>query len=169
MKFFFVWAGVEQPLFEVAFVDIGGRRLKAHGSQLGAAYRLAFEVETDSSFVTERFAAECETVEGSKCIELRRGVELTDDTFDVDLQFSPLFNSLPVLRDRLLDAGEPRVYTMAFVVVPELSVTPSRQEYIPLESRLVRFSSGTFSADISFDADGFVVDYPQLASRVRMS
>lgn len=164
-----VWAGVEEPLFEVAFADVGGGRLRAHGTQLGAAYRLTYEVETDSSFLTERFAAECETVEGTTRIELRRGGELTDDTLDVDLQFSPLFNSLPVLRDRLLDGGEARLYTMAFVLVPELNVVASEQEYAPLEPGLVRFSSGTFSADISFDTDGFVVDYPQLARRVRMT
>jgi uncharacterized protein len=163
------WAGVEEPLFEVAFVDVGGGRLEAHGTQLGAAYRLTYEVETDFSFVTERFAAECETAGGVKRVELRRGVELTDGALDVDLQFSPLFNSLPVLRDRLLNGGEARPYTMAFVLVPELNVVASEQKYAPLEPGLVRFSSGTFSADISFDADGFVVDYPQLARRVRMS
>jgi hypothetical protein len=164
-----VWAGVEEPLFEVAFVELGGGRLRAHGTQLGAAYRLTYEVETDSSFVTERFAAECETVEGSKRVELRRGVDLSDEILDVDVQFSPLFNSLPVLRDRLLNGGKARLYTMAFVLVPELGMAPSHQEYIPLEPGVVRYRSGTFSADIAFDADGFVVNYPQLARRVATS
>ena len=163
------WAGVEEPLFEVAFADLDLGRLRAHGTQLGAAYRLTYEVETDSSFVTDRFAAECETAGGSKRIELRRGRELSDDVLDIDVQFSPLFNSLPVLRDRLLNGGGARFYTMAFVLVPELNVVASEQEYTPLGAGLVRFNSGTFSADISFDPDGFVVDYPQLARRVRMT
>jgi uncharacterized protein len=164
-----VWSGVEEPLFEVAFVDVDGGRLSAHGTQLGAAYRLAYEVETDSSFVTERFSAECETAEGSTRLELRRGVELAGATLDVDLQFSPLFNTLPVLRDRLLHGGAARVYTMAFVLVPELRVTPSSQEYTPLEPGLVRYRSGSFSADIQFDSGGFVEDYPRLARRVRIT
>jgi hypothetical protein len=160
-----VWTGVEEPLFEVAFAGVD-RGLKARGTQLGAAYRLSYELETDTGFVTQRFAAECETAEGSKRIELRRGAELVEDTLDVDLQFSPLFNTLPVLRDGLLHGGDARVYTMAFVLVPELTVTPSRQEYTPLEPGIVRYQSGSFSADISFDADGFVVHYPRLARRI---
>lgn len=163
-----VWSGVEEPLFEVAFVEVDDG-LKAHGTQLGAAYRLSYEIETDSAFVTDRFAAECDTADGSNRIELRRGVELADDTLDVDLQFSPLFNSLPVLRDHLLGGGVARTYTMAFVLVPELRVTPSQQEYIPLEPGLVRYRSGTFSADIRFDAEGFVEDYPRLSRRVRIT
>jgi uncharacterized protein len=163
-----VWSGVEEPLFEVAFAAVDGGRLNAHGTQLGAAFRLSYEIETDSSFVTKRFAAECETAEGSSRIELRRGIELADDTLDVDVQFSPLFNSLPVLRDQLLDGGAARVYTMAFILVPELSVVPSQQEYTPLEPGVVRYSSGTFSADIRFDSEGFVEDYPRLARRIRM-
>jgi hypothetical protein len=163
------WVGVEEPLFEVAFVDLEGGRLSARGTQLGAFYRLTYEIETDSRFVTERFAADCETADRSKRIELRRGIELSDDTLDVDLQFSPLFNSLPVLRDGLLSGGEARLYTMAFVVVPDLSVAPSQQEYTPLEPGFVRFRSGTFTADIAFDPQGFVTDYPRLARRVRMA
>jgi hypothetical protein len=85
---------------------------------------------------------------------------------DLDLGFSPLFNSLPVLRDRLHEGGEARDYTMAWVGVPDLKVSESRQRYIPLEAHVVRFRSGTFSADIEFDADGFVVRYPGLAERV---
>jgi len=161
------WAGAPDPRFEVAFVELAGGRLIGRGSQLGPAYRLTYELETDSVFITERFFGECETSEGSKRVELRRGVELVDNTLDVDLGFSPLFNSLPVLRDRLLDGGSPREYTMAFVTVPDLEVAPEQQEYIPIGPGIVRYSSGTFVADIEFDGDGFVVDYPGLARRLR--
>ena len=37
--------------------------------------------------------------------------------------------------------------------------------YEPLGERRVRFSSGSFSADIEFDGDGFVVNYPGIARR----
>jgi hypothetical protein len=55
---------------------------------------------------------------------------------------------------------------MALVNVPGLSVERSLQRYVPLERGTVRFRSGTFTADIEFDADGFVVRYPGLAERV---
>lgn len=47
-----------------------------------------------------------------------------------------------------------------------LDYTKSRQRYVPLARRLVRFRWGSFSVDIEFDADGVVVRYPGLAERV---
>jgi uncharacterized protein len=71
-----------------------------------------------------------------------------------------------VLRDGLLEAGPPRDYTMQFVRVPELSVTPSRQRYEPLGGRAVRYRSGDFEADIEFAADGLVTLYHGYLERI---
>ena len=154
-------------MFELAFVDLDGDRLTARGTQLTPAYRLSYVLETSQLFVSERLRAEVETAQGSGTLDLRRGTKpLKDDVLDLDLQASPLFNSLPVLRDRLHEGGDAREYTMAFVNVPSLSAERSLQRYVPLGRGVVRFRSGTFTADIEFDADGFVVRYPGLAERV---
>jgi hypothetical protein len=71
-----------------------------------------------------------------------------------------------VLRDRLHQRGGARDYVMALVGVPNLAVSKSEQRYLPLEGGTVRFRSGSFSADIEFDRDGFVRSYPGLAERV---
>ena len=161
----YAWQG--PGLFEVAFVDLGEDRLTARGTQLRADYSLSYVLETSPPFVSEHLRAEVETVRGAGSIDLRRGTTpLKDDVLDLDLQASPLFNSLPVLRDRLHEGGDAREYTMAFVRVPELSVQRAAQRYVPLGRGVVRFRSGTFTADIEFDADGFVVRYPGLAERV---
>jgi hypothetical protein len=161
----FAWLG--PGLFELAFVELGDDRLTARGMQLRAGYSLSYVLETSHMFVSERLVAEVETVHGAGKLDLRRGTKpLRDDVLDLDLQASPLFNSLPVLRDGLHEGGEAREYTMAFVRVPELSVERSVQRYVPLERGVVRYRSGTFTADIEFDADGFVVRYPGLAERV---
>ena len=55
---------------------------------------------------------------------------------------------------------------MAWVSVPDLAVSASEQRYEPLDRGVVRFRSGSFSADLELDADGFVVRYPGLAERV---
>jgi hypothetical protein len=55
---------------------------------------------------------------------------------------------------------------MRWVDVPSLEVSESPQRYEPLGDGAVRFSAGTFTAAIRFDADGFVVDYPGIAQRV---
>jgi hypothetical protein len=108
-------------------------------------------------------------VHGIGTLDLRRGTKpLRDDVLDLDLAGSPLFNSLPVLRDRLHEGGgDAREYTMAYVRVPELSAERSQQRYTPLGRGLVRFRSGDFTADLEFDRDGFVTRYPGLADRVR--
>ena len=161
----YAWQG--PGLFEVAFVDLADDRLTARGTQLGGSYSLSYVLETSQMFVGEHLRAEVETVHGAGTLDLHRGTKpLRDDVLDLDLQASPLFNSLPVLRDRLHEGGDAREYAMAFVNVPELSVQRSVQRYVPLDRGVVRFRSGTFTADIEFDADGFVVRYPGLAERV---
>jgi hypothetical protein len=97
-------------------------------------------------------------------------VELPDlaGALDCDLGLSPLTNSMPVLRHGLLEPGEPVELLMAWVAVPELTVHASAQRYVPLGEGVVRFESldGEFTADIEFDADGLVVDYPGIARRL---
>ena len=93
---------------------------------------------------------------------------------DCDLGLSPLTNTMPVLRHGLLSGGGPVDFLMAWVSVPWLAVSPSRQRYTHLRSgaadagpgpaagpvSMIRFASGDFSADVAFDAQGQVVDYP---------
>ena len=77
---------------------------------------------------------------------------------DCDLQMSPLTNSMPVLRDGLLAGGSAHDYVMAWVALPSLTVTASRQRYVPLGSlpdggRTIRYESldSDFSAEVTFD------------------
>ncbi len=55
---------------------------------------------------------------------------------------------------------------MRWVEVPSLEVTTSEQRYEPLGKGRIRFCSGSFTADIQFDDNDFVVDYPGIARRV---
>jgi len=147
-----VWQGLDEPRMELARVEIEGSELRASGTQLGVAYELRYELAP-----------------GVLRLEVvgERLLEVALDGLDFfDLGNSPLFNSLPVLRDRLLDGGEAREYVMRWVSVPELEVTESRQRYEPLEGGSIRFSSGSFVADIRFAEDGFVTYYDGLAERV---
>jgi uncharacterized protein len=96
--------------------------------------------------------------------------------FDPDLGLSPLFNSMPVLRDGVHDGGSVDDFLMVWISVPDLAVYPSPQRYTYLETladgnRLLRFESvgegEDFVADIVFAANGLVVDYPGIATRIR--
>jgi hypothetical protein len=137
---------------EVAHVELRGHELTATGTQLGAVYELRYRLQGD--------VLALELV-GQRSLELRLG-----DADYFDLGWSPLFNSLPVLRDGLLEPGPARDYVMRWVDVPSLEVTCSQQRYEPLGDGLVRFRAGGFTAEIRFDELGIVVDYPGVARRV---
>ncbi len=139
------------PRMEVAHVERYGRQLTASGTQLGAGYELRYRLEPQALSLD---------LVGERSAEIALGEA---DFFD--LGWSPLFNSLPVIRDGLLHAGAPRDYVMRWVDVPSLELSESRQRYEPLGNARVRFRSGAFSADIQFDSDGFVVSYPGIARR----
>jgi hypothetical protein len=137
---------------EIARAERVGDGLRASGTQIGVAYELRYELDG------ARLALELPGV---------RQLDVTLDGADFfDLGLSPLFNSLPVLRDDLHERGEARDYVMRFVTVPDLDVVESRQRYEPLGDRKVRFRSGDFIAHLEFDDDGFVVKYEGLAERI---
>jgi hypothetical protein len=148
------WVGDGAPRMEVAHVELRGRELIVSGTQIGAVYELRYRLEPG------RLALE---VVGGGAASL--DLELEDADF-FDLGWSPLFNSLPVLRDGLLDGGPARDYVMRWIDVPSLEVSRSEQRYEPLGGGVVRFSAGDFTADIAFDEAGFVVDYPGIGRRV---
>jgi hypothetical protein len=147
-----VWSGIDAPRMEIAHVDLAGAEPNVRGTIIGAGYELRYELEPE--------LLRAGIVGGQRVV-----LELGDVDF-FDLAFSPLFNSLPVLRDGLLQGGEPRDYVMRFVDVPSLEATTAEQRYEPLGEGVIRFRSGAFTADLAFDADGFVVEYPGLARRV---
>ena len=125
---------------------------RARGTQIGVAYQLRWQL--DGSLLRVE-------VEG----EGTREVALGDCDF-FDLGYSPFFNSLPVARDGLLEAGPARDYRMRFVTVPALTDSVVAQRYRPLGDGRVRYSSGSFEADIDFDADGFVALYHGFLERI---
>jgi hypothetical protein len=144
-----VWRRLDEPGMEIAHIaslDL------ASGTQIGVGYELRWRLEGPR--------LELEVVGGPTA-----AVDLGDADF-FDVFASPFFNSLPVMRDGLLAGGSAREYTTRFVQVPSLEIIPSVQRYEPLGGRVVRFSSGTFAANIEFDVDGFVTLYDGFLERV---
>ena len=145
------WIGDGAARMEVAHVEREGRELTAIGTQLGASYELRYRLERDVLRVE---------------LVGHRALDVPLDGADFfDLGWSPLFNSLPVIRDRLLKPGPARDYVMRWVDVASLEVSESQQRYEPLGDLLIRFRTDGFTADIEFDEDAFVVDYPGIARR----
>ncbi|MGO4595582.1 putative glycolipid-binding domain-containing protein [Leifsonia sp. 2TAF2] len=106
--------------------------------------------------------------------DLRAGA--LDGADDCDLALCPVTNTMPILR---LGAHRQQVaetaFVMAWVALPSLAVIRSEQLYSsePYDPRTghatVRYTSATrdFTADLTVDPDGVVIDYPRLARRIR--
>ena len=146
------WVGDGALRMEVARVERRRDDLVAEGTQLGEVYGLHYRLEP--GVLTVQLIGEAQHV-----------IELGDADF-FDLAWSPLFNSLPVLRDGLLAVGPERAYRMRWVDVPSLQTHSSEQWYRPDGGGQVGFRAGDFTAQIQFDEDGFVRDYPDLARRL---
>lgn len=195
------WAKDDSPGAELAVIELESQRLRASGVAIGSApepYRLSFELQTRDRFVTERATVETQGADWARRLEIQRsaadvwsastrsagmlampeaGGDLSSmqEALDLDLGLSPVFNTMPVLRHRLHDAGGSQDFLMIWISVPDLSIHASPQRYTFLEhrsdeQRLVRFEAigpgEDFTAEVLFDADGLVVDYPGIARRI---
>jgi hypothetical protein len=88
---------------------------------------------------------------------------------DVDIQATPLTNTLPMRRLEW-KAGDSAEIRLCYISVPGLTVSPENQRYTALvPGSLYRFESleNGFTADLPVDEDGFVLDYPDLFRRLR--
>jgi hypothetical protein len=179
---------------ELAIVT-ADRGLRATGWTLGAApepYSARYTLTTDERWATESLEVASEGAGWSRSLRLIRqtgrdawkvrasesgslaapppGAEYPEtftEALDVDLAFSPLTNTLPIRRLGL--AGQPVgsefEITVAFVELPSLAVVASTQKYAVAGQGEVGFRSGDYRVQIAVDDDGFVVDYPGLATR----
>jgi catechol 2,3-dioxygenase-like lactoylglutathione lyase family enzyme len=144
-----IWRGLDAPRMEITYVQGTGR---AHGTQIGLVYELRWQLDGP--------VLDLEVTGG------RRARITLGDTDFFDVLDSPFFNSLPVIRDGLLEHGQRRDYLMSFVQVPQLTVTAVPQAYEPLGNGVIRYRAASFQADISYDSDGYVTYYPGFLERV---
>ena len=193
---FLVWTGVEEWLSESAAVDLREAGMSATGTQLGAEpvpFRVDYRLEAPG-FVTAELELVA-TAEGWRRRLLlrhdgsgdwRADVEdegevpggawdgaLPDlsEARDIDIQNSPLTNTMPILRHGFQREGAGDLL-MAFVTTPALHVEASPQRYEHLRATdggsVVRYVSrdGDFTADLELDGDGLLERYPRLGRRV---
>ncbi|HEX3292243.1 MAG TPA: putative glycolipid-binding domain-containing protein [Solirubrobacterales bacterium] len=193
---FIVWTGVEEWLTESATVDLSGGGLSAMGVQLGAEpvpFRVDYRLETPK-FVTREIEVTAQGEGWRRHLILRHDGSGTWDTevsdegdvpggpwdgslpdlseaLDIDLENSPLTNTMPILRHGFQREGSGD-FVMAFITTPSLRVEASPQRYEHLRTAesgsIVRYISrdGDFTADLELDSAGLLVHYPRLARRV---
>jgi uncharacterized protein len=193
---FLVWTGVEEWLTESATVDLGGEGLSATGTQLGAEaapFRVDYRLEAPE-FVMRELELTAIAEGWRRHLLLRHDgsgswkAEVDDEgevpggdwngelpdlsgALDIDIQNSPLTNTMPILRHGFQREGAGDLL-MAFVTTPSLRVEASPQRYEHVRTTetgsVVRYLSrgGDFTAELQLDAEGLLIFYPRLARRV---
>jgi hypothetical protein len=99
-------------------------------------------------------------------------VPALDGCVDIDIYPSPFTNTLPIRRLADAPIGRPVALDVAWVLLPELTIHPARQEYTLLERGAdgarwrFRGLDSDFVAELDVDGNGLVLDYPGIARRV---
>jgi len=167
-----LWQGLIGPRLE-RFVaarsengfQFSGLILQAHQD---APYVVRYSIEVDDVWRTRAVQVEVENG-GQHRVALAadgagnwsRGTErlaALDGCLDVDLEWSPSTNTLPIRRLGLA-VGEAKFVAAAWVRLPSLEVERLDQSYERLDDNRYRYRSGRFTADLAVDSDGIVVQY----------
>jgi uncharacterized protein len=166
-----------------------GRMVRAGNGPAEPPFTASYRLDAGDGGRVRRLAVTSATAERERYLTLNR----TDDGFwlldtglgggrldvagavDVDLAFSPLFNTVPIRLLGLHRAPGDHVLSMVFVSLPDLSVEVVEQRYRsvsplgqgerPAEAT-VGFAWDAFTADLVVDAEGVVLSYPGVASRI---
>jgi len=141
----------------------------------GAPLNASYLVETDSDWITRRVRV---VVTGGNSLEIlsdgrghwRRadGTALPelDGCIDPDLSITAFTNTVAIRRLGCR-VGEAADIKVAYILAPELSLRAAPQRYTHLADRMWRFHGLDidFTADITVDEEGFVIEYPLLVTR----
>jgi uncharacterized protein len=155
-----------------------GRIVYAGDADWTASYRLVVREDgsvervsiTSATAERERHLTINRTEDGFWLLDTGSGGTRTDfgGAVDIDLATSAMFNAIPIRRLGLhREAGE-HALTMVFVSLPELEPSVVTQTYRTLEAgdpATIGFTWDDFSADLTVDSSGLVLDYPGIATR----
>ena len=140
----------------------------------GRPCRLSYLVVCDEIWHTRR--AEVNGSVGDEDINLELSVDAyrrwqvngvakpaVDGCIDLDLNFSPATNTLPIRRLNL-EVGWQREVKAAWLRFPSFEIEPLLQTYERVGDLKYRYSSrrGAFAAELTVNKTGFVTNYPQL-------
>jgi hypothetical protein len=194
------WAGGWRT--EAAQVALDDGALRAMGTQLAidpAPYRLDYRLDASvEGFVTRSLRIVAAGEGWERRLHLKRdtngewsaevdsegkpdlpgsSADVPDlgEALDCDLGFSPLTNTMPVLRHDLHRQPGRVEFVMAWISVPDLGLhaLPQRYEHVAAsgDGATVKYASvedghEAFTTALELDSDGLVRRYPGLAQRV---
>lgn len=171
------WRRLDEPAHESAALErmTDGWRLRGTVSGThadGQAYDLRYAIECAPDWVTRSAAVDGHVADAAIRVTVVRdaatGTWTRDGVaqpqlagcLDVDLQFSPSTNTLPIRRLRLRPGSRAHVRT-AWLRFPGFELVPLEQEYHRQNERRYGYESagGRFRAVLDVDEAGFVTQY----------
>lgn len=152
------------------------------GAEEATSFRVRYEIRCDAGWRVRELKVLSLSGEGKEVRLLADGeghwttttgdtVHSLDGCIDVDISATPFTNTLPIQR-LMLNPGEFADLKVAYLVIPTLQTEIEPQRYTCLErgkeNGTYRFESldGGFTADLLVDADGLVLDYPEMFRRI---
>ncbi|MGH3762660.1 putative glycolipid-binding domain-containing protein [Actinophytocola sp.] len=184
------WQGVASPRLESVRLLVSDGRLRAAGRVVAAAsptaeaFSASFEFSVARTGNVGKGLLRTSTAEEERQISVGRtedGVWLVDHgqgaarnefegAADVDVAGLVTFTALPVRRLGLHRRPSTHELPVLYVSMPDLSVRLVRQTYrtvsIDDDGAVINYTVPDFTADLTVDRDGLVIDYPGIASRV---
>ncbi|WP_236077880.1 putative glycolipid-binding domain-containing protein [Rhodococcus sp. P1Y] len=166
-------------------VQLNGNRIKAAGRIVGGAcsehpaFSASYDLVTDENGVTRRLSLRTSVAGGEKQASVSRDDEgywmienstnhqrsTYHDALDVDVVFSPFFNTLPIRRLGLHTDSTDVEVPVVYVNLLDLSIQEAGLTYSSGADG-IHVLSPVSSSSVTVDADGFVLDYPGLAERI---
>jgi uncharacterized protein len=162
--------------FEVVYPAPGALRGHTSAVEDGQPYAVRYEIELDGQWRTRRARVSADTLDGPRAVDVvsdGSGHWTVDGApaphlaglVDVDLEASACTNTLPVHR-LALPPGEVTRASAVYVRALDLAVVRLDQTYCRLDDhRFAYTSEADFSAVLTYDDSGLVVDYPGIAQR----
>jgi hypothetical protein len=170
-------------------VQLSGKRIKANGrivaadSDANPAFAAYYDLHTDETGATKRHGMTVTLAERERQLAIARDEEnmwlvtdhqgesraAYDGALDVDVVFSPFFNALPIRRCGLMERAHSITVPTIYVRLPEMSVSSAMVSYsspAPGAGEGIKVHSPVSDTTLTVDADGFIINYPDLAERI---
>ena len=168
-----LWRRLDRPGHESCYLWSTGVDWRLAGTALvvdeGLPCHLVYSVACDREWRTRAATVSGQIGEGHVSVELLVApdstwqldghvIEGVAGCIDVDLNFSPSTNTLPIRRLGL-EIGEEAEVRAAWLRFPSFELEPLVQRYRRLSDDTYRYESGTFSAELRVNDDGLVLSY----------
>ena len=144
------WRAHDVPRMESVRVQLSNNRIKAYGRIVAAAtgthppFSASYDLVTDESGGTKRLSMTVTLAERERQLSIARDEEnmwlvqehsgqssraAYDGALDVDVIFSPFFNTLPIRRTGLYQRSDSLAIPVVYVSLPDLAVNPVTISY----------------------------------------